>query len=157
MQNGVEEKKSFQENIKEVFSNSTVSREFFSINRATIPKDMADAKRRVLSNLEKFKFHYLAMASMLLLVYVLYCPQLIILIAILATAAYIYRTRPTLFNVEIEPRSVCVAGGVGVFIFFIFFKSVITGLLAIIALCSIITLAHASLLEENLEDNEEEI
>lgn len=155
MQGGIQEEKAFQKNIKEVFSNNATTRDFFSIRRVSVPKDFGDAKRRVLLNLDRFKFHYLAIASAFTLIYVLYRLELVILIGIVATAAYVYKTKPTLWNVEMEPRSVCIAGAVGVLVFFIFFKEAIVGLLAISALCGMITLTHAASLEGDLERDDE--
>lgn len=155
MQGGLETKKSFQENIKDTFVNSKISQEFFNMRRVSVPKDAADARRRVLANLDRFKLHYLAMSAAILGLYTLYCPVLLILIGIVSAAAYVHRIKPTLFNFQIESKSVCVAGGVGILIFFIFFKDAVTGLLAIVAVCSILTLVHAALLEEASAEEED--
>lgn len=156
MQGGLEDnKKTLKDNIKELFSKCGASREFFDLRRISVPRDAEDAKNKALTNLEKFKLHYLVMSAMFLFIYVLYCPALVIFIGILAAAVYAYKTRPVFFNIEIEPKSVCVAGGVGVLLFFIFFKEAITGLLAIAAVCSISILTHAVSLEGESEKDEE--
>lgn len=155
MQGGIQEEKTFQKNIKEALGNKHVAKDFFSLRKASIPHDLDDAKRRVLINLDRFKFHYFAMASVFTLIYVLYRLELIILIGIVSITAYAYKTKPTLFNIEMEPRSVCIAGVVGILIFFIFFKEAIVGLLAISAICGIIILIHAASLEEGLQKDDE--
>ncbi|KAG5859591.1 prenylated Rab acceptor protein [Encephalitozoon hellem] len=155
MQGGMQQEKTFQKNIKEALGDKHAAKDFFSIRNASVPHDLNDAKRRVLVNLDRFKFHYLAMAAIFALIYVLYRLELIILIGIVSVTAYAYKTKPTLFNIEMEPKSVCIAGVVGILIFFIFFKEAIVGLLAISAICGIVTLVHAAALEENSEKGDE--
>ncbi|ADM11140.1 prenylated rab acceptor 1-like protein [Encephalitozoon intestinalis ATCC 50506] len=155
MQGGMHEEKTFQKNIKEALGDKNAARDFFSIRKASIPRDFSVAKRRILVNLDRFKFHYLAMSSAFALIYVLYRLELVILIGIIAVTAYAYQTKPTLFNVELEPRSVCIAGAVGILIFFIFSREAIVGLLAISAVCGMMTLAHSMLLEEDLQRDDE--
>ncbi|CAD25176.1 similarity to HYPOTHETICAL INTEGRAL MEMBRANE PROTEIN YIPC_yeast [Encephalitozoon cuniculi GB-M1] len=155
MQGGIQEEKTFQRNIKEALGDKDVTRDFFNIGRICVPQNLNDAKRRVFANLDRFKFHYLAMTAIFTLIYVLYRLELIILIGIVAAGVYAYRVRPTVCNIELEPRSVCIAGFVGILIFFIFFKEAIVGLLAISALCGIVTLTHAALLGEGLQKDDE--
>lgn len=101
MQGQLNDNKGFLGDVKSSLSDKELATSFFSFTNISIPRDTTDAKSRIDINIHRYKSYYMAVTALLFLFYVLYKPMLLILIGIISVCAYLYKTKPTLFNVEI--------------------------------------------------------
>ena len=151
MQGGIEQAKTG-------FSNATnrqVLREFIDVRNAAIPSDIEDTKKNILHNLDKYQYQYGFIGLIMVTLHVLIHPELLSVLACVAAIMYFCRTKLVILEVEIERRSICIAGSVIILILLIIFKEASKGLLAISAFTGILVLLHAAFMREPAECEEE--
>jgi PRA1 family protein 1 len=155
MQGALETPNTLKTSIQNLLSAKIFTKEFFVFNKAALPGDAAAAKKKIENNVDRFRFHYLAITGLVFLFYILYHPILLILVALCSACAYLYNRKPTVFNFKIESRVVVVGGALGVFLFFIIFKEFLVGLLAMASMSILIVLSHALLVSDDLSGEAE--
>ncbi|KAH9411991.1 PRA1 protein [Ordospora pajunii] len=151
MQGGIEQ-------AKMGFSNATnrqILREFIDVRNTAIPSDAEDTKRNILHNLDKYQYQYGFIALVMVALHVLIHLELLTVLACVAAMIYFCRTKLVVLEVEIERRSICIAGSVITLILLIIFRDASIGLLAISAFIGILVLLHAAFMREPAEFEEE--
>ncbi|WUR05053.1 PRA1 family protein [Vairimorpha necatrix] len=147
------EEKSQTPKVQNVFTNlmssKTPPKEFFNLNKTSVPQNWDTAKKRISNNLEKFKTFYSSISLIFLFIFIVFNPSVVLLLGICGLCAYGNMYTPTIQGFECT-KVVTNSATLGLFLLYIVvFPRTMTLILALVSLVSLGIVTHSVTLEED--------